>query len=164
MIGRPFYQQWWCPITTWEFCIPTVLLLLAKKIFALEKYRKIGLKERAEIVVVRRFLTYECGCGPHCAVRTAPHTTVRVVVKPNEIWQILGISLVQWVERKPLFLKSVPITIRKIKLSKCDVCEKTFRLQISLVQHMRSVHLISKFSQTKEKYYKCRYCTYQTYR
>ena len=81
-----------------------------------------------------------------------------------EIWQILGISLVQWVERKPLFLKSVPITIRKIKLSKCDVCEKTFRLQISLVQHMRSVHLISKFSQTKEKYYKCRYCTYQTYR
>ena len=41
------------------------------------------LKERAEIVVVRRFLTYECGCGPHCAVRTAPHTTVRVVVKPK---------------------------------------------------------------------------------
>ena len=32
-----------------------------------QKIEKIGLKERAEIVVVRRFLTYEWGCGPHCA-------------------------------------------------------------------------------------------------
>ena len=47
------------------------------------KNRKIVLKERVEIVVVRRFLTYECGCGPHCAVRTALHTTVRVVLKPT---------------------------------------------------------------------------------
>ena len=44
---------------------------------------KIVLKERAEIVVVRRFLTYEYGCGPHCAVRTPLHTTVRVVLKPT---------------------------------------------------------------------------------
>ena len=35
------------------------------------KMEKIGLKERAEIVVVRRFLTYEWGCGPHCGVRSA---------------------------------------------------------------------------------------------
>ena len=45
---------------------------------------EIVLKERAEIVVVRRFLTYECRCGPHCAVRTALHTTVRVVLKPMQ--------------------------------------------------------------------------------
>ena len=37
----------------------------------------------AEIVGVRTFLTHECGCGPHCGVRTAHHTTVRVVLKPN---------------------------------------------------------------------------------
>ena len=28
----------------------------------------------AEIVGVRTFLTHECGCGPHCAVRTADRT------------------------------------------------------------------------------------------
>ena len=56
------------------------------------KNPKVVLKERAEIVVVRRFLTYECGCGPHCAVRTAPHTTVRVVVKPS-----LGVSALVFV-------------------------------------------------------------------
>ena len=60
--------------------------------------------------------------------------------------------------------RSVPIIVRKIKLSKCEVCDKTFRLQMSLVQHMKSVHLLSNFSQINEKNYKCRYCTYQTYR
>ena len=63
------------------------VFLLWRKMYCTTKYTclKIVLKERAEIVVVRRFLTYECGCGPHCAVRTAPHTTVRVVVKPTYI-------------------------------------------------------------------------------
>ena len=49
------------------------------------KNPKVVLKERAEIVVVRRFLTYECGCGPH--------TTVRVVLKPNNNTYLLIIQV-----------------------------------------------------------------------
>ena len=49
----------------------------------------------AETVGVRTFLNFECGCGPHCAVRTAHHTTVRVVLKPRiggEVFQIFSIG------------------------------------------------------------------------
>ena len=36
-----------------------------------------------EIVVVGRYLSFECGCGPHSAVWPTHHTTVGVVLKPN---------------------------------------------------------------------------------
>ena len=36
-----------------------------------------------EIEVVGRFLSFECGCGPHSAVWYAHHTTVGVVLKPR---------------------------------------------------------------------------------
>ena len=42
----------------------------------------------AETVGVRTFLNFECGCGPHCAVRTAHHSTggleaYSIIVEPH---------------------------------------------------------------------------------
>ena len=58
--------------------------------------------------------------------------------------------------------RSVPILVRKITLTECEICCKTFRLQMSLVQHMKSIHRHTDFKPVTHKYYKCRYCTFKT--
>ena len=57
--------------------------------------------------------------------------------------------------------RSVPISIKKISLVKCEICDKNFRLQVNLIHHMKSIHLIESHPKANE-YHKCKYCQYKS--
>ena len=57
--------------------------------------------------------------------------------------------------------RSVPITIKKITLVRCEICDKKFRLQINLVHHMKAIHSIENHANANE-YHKCKYCQYKS--
>jgi len=56
--------------------------------------------------------------------------------------------------------RSVPVIIKQIDLIKCDECESTFRFNLGLKKHMRSVHGQSDFELEDQPKYFCDYCTY----
>jgi len=56
--------------------------------------------------------------------------------------------------------RSVPVIIKQIDLIKCEDCEQTFRFNLGLKKHMRSVHGQPDYELKDQPKFHCEYCTY----
>ena len=60
--------------------------------------------------------------------------------------------------------RSIPTVIRAVQLVPCTLCNKLFRLNISLKKHMQTVHSLADFQLKSHEKFKCDYCEYWSYK
>ena len=60
--------------------------------------------------------------------------------------------------------RSVPVIVRRIDLVNCQLCDKTFRFNVSLKKHMHQTHGLVDFELDNHEKFPCSYCNFSTYK